>query len=247
MQEIVLEAQSRNPGKKGDVKGMRLKGRVPGVAYGDGDPVALSVDERALMGILKSERGRNALISLQLSGTMHPVLVKEIQRHPITRAVRHVDFHRISLKKKIEAAVPVHVKGEAPGVKLSGGILEHVVRDVRVRCLPTDIPASLDVDVSALQIGQAIKGRDLVMPQGVELLLEAEIVIVNIVAPTELEEVAPAAGVAGVAGAATTEPEVIKKGKPEEGVEGAAATGDKKTPAGGDKKAAAPAKPEAKK
>src|SRR6185437_16107496 len=112
----------REVSTRGAVNGIRKQGRVPGVAYGDGAPTALSVDERKLMAILKSERGRNALINLKLDGGSHPVLLKEIQRDPITRIVRHVDFHRISLKDKIETAVPVHVKGEAPGVKLGGGI-----------------------------------------------------------------------------------------------------------------------------
>jgi len=239
MDEIVLQAEKRTKTTKGAVNQIRQAGRVPGVAYGDNEaPVALSIDERALQSVLKSERGRNALITLQIDGTSHPVLLKELQRDPISRTPRHVDFHRVSLKKKIEAAVPVHVKGDAPGVKLSGGILEHVVRDVRVRCLPTDIPAAIDVDVSQLQINQAIKTTDLVIPQGVELLAEPDLVIVHVVAPTAIEEPTPAA--AGAAPTAAAEPEVIKKGKVEEGAEGAAATGDKKA-------AAAPAKPEAKK
>jgi large subunit ribosomal protein L25 len=241
MEQIELQAEKREATTKGVVNGLRRNGRVPGVTYGDGAPMALSVDARMLMGILKSERGRNALINLKIEGSSHPVLLKEIQRHPITRALWHVDFHRVSLKKKIEAAVPVHVKGEAPGVKLGGGILEHVVRDVRVHCLPTDIPASLDVDVSNLQIGQAIKVKDLPVPNGVEWGTDLESVVVHVVAPTKLEEPEPAAaGIAGTAVAAG-EPEVIKKGKIEEGAEGAVA------PAGDKKAAAAPAKAEPKK
>lgn len=239
MTDIVLEAQKREIGTKGAINQMRLGGRVPGVAYGDKEsPVNLSVDTKALQAALHSERGRNALINLKIDGHSHAVLVKEIQRHAISRAIEHVDFYRVSLKKKIEAEVPVHVKGEAPGVKLGGGVLEHVVRAVKVKCLPTEIPAALDVDVSALQVGQSIKGKDIAVPQGVELLLDLEIVIVNIVAPTILEE--PTTAAAGAAAPTSAEPEVIKKGKTEEGEEGAAAAGDKKA-------AAAPAKPEAKK
>src|SRR5205085_11943782 len=142
----------------------------------------LSIDEKNLQAAIHSELGRNALITLKIDGTSHPVLVKEIQRHPISRAIWHIDFYRVSLQKKIETAVPVHVKGEAPGVKLGGGVLEHLVREVRVRCLPTEIPAALDADVAALQIGQAIKAKDLKVPAGVELLLDAEAMIINIVA-----------------------------------------------------------------
>ena len=165
MNEIVLEAEQRPLSSKGSIKTMRTKGRIPGVAYGDKEsPVTLSIDEKSLQTILHSQGGRNALISLKLAGATHPVLIKESQRHPITRALWHVDFHRISLKKKIEAAVPLHVKGEAPGVKLGGGILEHVLRDILVRCLPTDIPASFDADISNLQINQGIKAKDLHLP-----------------------------------------------------------------------------------
>jgi large subunit ribosomal protein L25 len=179
------------------------------------------LDAKSLQTALRSERGRNALITLKIGGTSHAVLVKDIQRHPITRDIRHVDLHRVSLEKKIEASVPVHVKGEAPGVKLGGGILEHVVREIRVRCLPTEIPAAFDADVSALQINQGIKAKDLVVPQGVEILIDKESIVINVVAPTILEETTPAAA-AAVPGAAGAEPEVIKKGKTEEGAEGAA-------------------------
>ncbi len=242
MKEIVLEAQARELSTKGAINIMRQSGRVPGVAYGDKDkPLALSVDAKSVQAILKSEGGRNALINLKIGTSSHAVLIKEIQRHPLTRAVQHLDFHRISLKDKIETKVPLHSKGEAPGVKVGGGVLEFVSRDVRIRCLPTEIPASLDVDISSLQIGQAIRAKDLVLPKGVELLIDAESVIIHVVT-VKVEEVAatPEAGAA----AATAEPEVIKKGKVEEGAEGAA-------PAAGDKKAgtaaAAPAKAEAKK
>jgi large subunit ribosomal protein L25 len=248
MKDLVLTAEKREPSTKGTVKAMRRQGRVPGIVYGDKEaPVSLSVDEKSLQQAIHSERGRNALITLQLEQTSHPVLVKEIQRHAITRAILHVDFHRVSLKQKIEASVPVRVVGEAPGVKLGGGVLEHLVREVRVRCLPTDIPPSLDADVSTLQIGQAMHAKDLKLPAGVDLLLEPESLIINIVSPTILEEpVTPGT----VTETATSEPEVIKKGKLEEGEEGAAApaAGDKKAPAAAPgAKPAEAKKPEAKK
>ncbi len=247
MKELVLEAEKREKSTKGTIRALRRGGRVPGIVYGEKEaPVALTINEKALQQVIHSERGRNALITLQIAKTSHPVLVKEIQRHAITRAILHIDFHRVSLKQKVEASVPIHVKGEAPGVKLGGGVLEHLVREVRVRCLPTEIPAALDLDVSALQIGQAVKAKDLKVPAGVELLLDAEAMIINIVAPTILEEPT----VAAATEATSTEPEVIKKGKVEEGEEGAAPAAGAKPAAGAAKApAAAPgAKPaEAKK
>jgi len=246
MSEIVLEAEKRELSTKGFVSQLRRDGKVPAVAYGDNEPsITLTVNEKSLQSAIHSERGRNALITLKIGTSSHAVLVKALDRHPITRAIRHVDLQRVSLKKKFEAMVPIHVKGEAPGVKLGGGILEHVLREIRVRCLPTDIPAEFIADVSALQINTGLKAKDLAVPSGVELVIDPEAIVVNIVAPTILEET-PAAGATA---ATTAEPEVIKKGKVEEGAEAVAAPGDKKaaTPAG-DKKAAAPAaKPDAKK
>lgn len=250
MKDILLQAEKRERTTKGAIKTMRRQGRVPGIAYGDKEaPWSLSIQEKSLQSAIHSERGRNALITLQLGDLSHPVLVKEIQRHPITRAILHVDFYRVSLKKKIETSVPVHVKGEAPGVKLSGGVLEHIVREARVRCFPTEIPAALDVDVSSLQIGEAVKAKDLKIPTGVELLLDPESMVINVVSPTILEEPA-AAAVAETAAAA--EPEVIKKGKVEVGEEGQPAAKAGAAPAAGTEKKAAPAvpgaaKPEAKK
>jgi large subunit ribosomal protein L25 len=250
-QKIILEAEKREVGTDKTLKLLRQKGRIPAIVYGGSDPaVAVSIDEKSLQSAIHSERGRNALITLKVADGSQAVLVKEMQRNPITRAIVHVDFQRVSLKEKIETSVPVHIKGEAPGVKLGGGVLEYVVREAKVRCYPAEIPASIDADVSNLQINASIKAKDLPVPQGVELLLDPESIIVTIVAPTILEE-APAPGAAeAAAGAAAAEPEVIKKGKVEEGEEGAAApAAGAKAPAGGEKKpAAAPAaKPETKK
>jgi len=251
MNEIVLDAEPRALTTKGAVKAFRQKGRIPGVAYGDKEsPIMLTVDEKAILSILHAKGGRNALINLKVGGGSHPVLIKEIQRHPITRSLWHVDFHRISLKKKIETRVPVQVKGEAPGVKVGGGVLEHLVREIRVRCLPTEIPAFVEADISNLQLNQGIRAKELQLPEGVEVLIDAESVIVHVLTIKVVEET-PAAE-AAVGAAASTEPEVIKKGKVEEGEEGAApATAGAKPAAAGDKKAAAApgagAKPEAKK
>src|SRR4051812_12471821 len=112
MNELILEAKKREHATKGEVKEMRRQGRVPGIVYGEKEaPVSLTVDEKTLQKIIRSERGRNALITLQVEQSAHPVLVKELQRHAISRAILHVDFHRVSLKEKIEVSVPVHVKG----------------------------------------------------------------------------------------------------------------------------------------
>ena len=236
MQTIELSAKKRDMGSKGTLRLLRQSGQIPAIIYGgEKEPFSLSVEAKPFFQLLKAH-GVNILLKLKVDSSADTVLVKEVQRDPISRQLIHVDFQRISLTEKIEVSVPLHIQGEAPGVKLSGGILEHILREVRARCLPTDIPAALSVDVSQLEINQGLRIKDIVLPQGVEVLTDPEQLVVNIVAPSILEE--PAAGPA--AGPASTEPEVIAKGKkPEEGAEAGAA------PAGKDAKAA-PAK-EAKK
>lgn len=159
------------------------------------------------------------IMNLQVAGAGETVLLKDLQRDFLTHNIVHVDFQRVSMTEKLEVNVPLHIVGEAPGVKLSGGILAAYLRELRVRCLPADIPDGINIDVSALQINQGVKVKDLALPKGVESLIDGGSLVVNIVAPAEEEVATPA-----TAAPTGTEPEVIAKGKkPEEGEEGAAA------------------------
>lgn len=245
MQNVELATKKRDISTKGKLGDLRRAGDVPAIIYGSGKPASPAVlNGKELLQVLKTH-GLNVILSLVVDGKKDTVLVKEIQRDILTHAITHVDFQRISLTEKILVNVPLHVKGEAPGVKLSSGILEHILREFRVRCLPTAIPASIDVDVSALQINQGLKAKDIQLPEGVELLTDPEHIVVNVVAPMVFEETPAPGAAAAVPGAA--EPEVIAKGKkPEEGAEGAAPAAAGKegakgaAPAGG-KAAAAPA------
>ncbi len=237
MQMVELNGKKRDIKTKGALRVLRGEGEVPAVVYGGKkSPVPLSVAGKELLQVIKAH-GANVILSLKVGSDTETVLVKEVQRDPISHKPIHVDFQRISLTDKIEVNVPLHVRGEAPGVKLSGGILEHILREVRVKALATAVPSALEVDVSGLQINQGLKVKDIAAPAGVEILASPDQIVVNVVAPmTFEEEKAPAAA----AGAGPAEPEVIAKGKkPEEG-EAAAA------PAAG-AKPAAPAAKEAKK
>lgn len=224
MQKVELEVLPRDLGQK-DVKRnlsqLREEGFVPGVLYGHGDSVPIAIDSRVFAKALHTKAGANTLFTVKLGDKSSLSIVKEIQRHVLTHNVIHVDFQRINLKEKLEISVPVHVIGEAPGVKNSGGILEHIQREIRVRCLPDDIPASLDIDVSKLEIGHGVKLKDIAPPAGVEFLTAAEQILVNVVAPKVEAVAAPTPAEGAVAAGA--EPEVIAKGKKEE--EGAAAPG----------------------
>ena len=232
MNEVLLEAQVREVGTKHKIAEIRNQGGIPGVVYGVGEKnIVITINAKSFDKLLHSGAGKNTIINLKIGSISKTAIVKEIQRDMLTQMPIHVDFHAISLQKKIEVSVPVHVIGIATGVKLSGGVMEHVLREIKVSCLPTEIPKSINVDVSALEIGQSITVKDLPEMKGVDLLEDASGILVNIVAPTILEE-KPVEGAAGV-----PEPEVIAKGKKDETVEGATAADDK-----GKKPAETPAK-----
>lgn len=232
MQRVELEVQPRDLGGKSqatNLNQLREEGYLPGTLYGNGQPASFAVDMRVFSKALHNKAGANALFNVKFGGQTSLAVIKEIQRHILKHTPIHVDFQRIDTTKKLEISVPTHTIGDAPGVKNSGGILEHITREVRVRCLPDDIPASIDIDVTKLELGHGIKVKDLPALKGVEYLTLADTIVVNIVAPKVEEVAAPAAGAAGAT------PEVIAKGKEKEGE--AAAAGAK--PAAG---AAAPAK-----
>ncbi|MBN1824513.1 MAG: 50S ribosomal protein L25 [Endomicrobiales bacterium] len=229
MKEVQLEVNLRNSATKHGLKNLRSSGAIPAIFYGHGErPTALSVNAKKFGEIIHAS-GANVLLSLRFGKEAKTAIVKEVQRDVITQKPIHIDFQAISLKEKVEVLVPVHIAGTAPGVKVSGGIMEHIVRELKVSCLPTDIPDFFEVDVSGLEINHSITVKDLPKREGIEVLTSKDSIIVNIVSPTVLEE-APAPGTeeeaAAIAAAAgPAEPEVISKGKKdkEEGEAGAAA------------------------
>lgn len=243
MERVNLEVKERAE----KVNKTRNQGFIPGVVYGHGKPVSVAVSAKEFSKAIHTKAGLNALFNIKMGKENTLAIIKDIQRNIFTQAPIHVDILRINVKEKIEVSVPVHTTGVANGVKNFGGILEHVLREIRVRCLPDDIPAKLDVDVTNLNIGHAIKLSDLPQPKGVEYITTADHILVTCVAPKVEEEVKPA-GEAAAAGAA--EPEVIAKGKKEEeaaSAPGGATAAKGAAPAAGAKPAAAPAAKEEKK
>lgn len=236
MQRVELELKPRDLGQKEktNLNGLRSNGWIPAVVYGHGDPVKVAVESKAFRKATQTKAGTNALFTLKLGNETSLGVIKEIQRHLLKHFPIHVDFQRINVKEKLEISVPTHTVGEAPGVKNHGGILEHITREIRIRCLPDDIPASIDIDVSHLEVGHGIKVKDIPPLKGVEILTLQDTIVVNVVMP-KVEEEKPVAAAEGAV-AAAAEPEVIAKGKkPEEGAEGAA-------PAAGGAAPAAPVK-----
>jgi large subunit ribosomal protein L25 len=214
---VPLVGRVRPKRGKGPARQARRDGLIPAVMYGAGEePVAVTIPLSDFEIAVKNREG-NIIFALKLDGAEgQTAILREIQRDPVSHDILHLDFHHISLTEKVTVEVTIHLTGIADGVKNGGGILETITRSIEVECLPTDIPPSIDVDVSALGVGDSIHVRDLSVP-GIEILTDPDITITTVVPPTKAEE-APAA-VEGTLGAPTTEPELISKGKAEEGAE----------------------------
>ena len=227
-----VEARPRQSGGKNDARRLRKTGFIPAVVYGAGqDSQAIAVDPKQIGRVLHSEKGHNSIFDLSLDGRAAKVMIVDWQYEPIKGALLHVDLKRIAMDKLLTVSVPVVLKGEAPGVKVQGGILEQVLREVEVECLPADIPSHIETDVSQLMFGQVIRVSDLVAAATgtVKFLTDEGQSVAHVVAVKEVVEAAPAE--AGAEAAATAaEPEVIKKGKQEAEGEAAEAGGKAEKP-----------------
>ena len=224
MERFQLQSETREGVGKGVARQLRMKGRLPAVLYGRRDePVALSVNEVEMKGILR-KHSESAIVDLSIAGgTVSNAVVRDVQRHPASGKLVHIDLQRIRLDEKLRVEVPVHVTGTPVGVKEQGGILEHGTRTVNVMCLPTNIPNAIEVEVSGLKIHDSIKVKDIAATYpDVEFLDDEETMLAG-VSPPNVE----VAATPGVPGAEPTvgEPELIRTPGGEEGDE---ATGDKK-------------------
>ncbi len=214
MPEIVVSAEKRTETGKNVNRRLRVAGRIPGVVYGGkGEPMAVAVSPKEIGAVLRSASGENTLFDLDLGGSRRKVILKEYQVEPIKGRLLHADFYEVALDKLLEVKVHVEITGTPVGVKVQGGILDFVTRELEIECLPTDIPEKIALDVSELELGKHIRVSDLKLSDKVTILTDPEVVIVHVVAP-RAEEAAPVAEGAEAA-AAGTEPEVIKKGKTE--------------------------------
>ena len=187
MDRLELEVNLREGRGKGAARKLRAAGAVPAIVYGARkEPISLSVDARALSAVLR--RGTNQIIDLRpgegFEGSL--VLLKDTQRDPVTRRLLHCDFYAVDTEQTIDVAVPVHVEGRPTGVEL-GGILDVILREVEVKCLPLQIPDSLTID-SELMIGDALHVSDLTLPQGLELMTDPTQTLVHVAAPRVEEE-----------------------------------------------------------
>lgn len=231
MKSVAMNAQPRTAVKHSAVKKLRSTGVIPAVIYGRlAPPQNLELNTREFGDAIAHHASENILVDLAVKGDQRPqrlALVQEIQHHPLSGHILHVDFHEVAPTELVTINVPVESVGEATGVKTGGGVLEHVLFRLKVRALPKDLPEVISVDVSSLEIGKAIHIGDIQAPAGCEILGSKELTVLAVAAPvTEAQETAAVAA----AGETAAQPEMIKE-KKEEGKEGAAAPakeGDKK-------------------
>ena len=226
MERMQLKTQIREDTGKKPTKLLRKEGLVPAVVYREGrETVHVRVDQSDLIHVLHTKAGANVLINLKVeSGSKSKekdrvVIIKDIQHHPIKEQILHVDFQEISLTEKLQVDVPIQAKGEAEGVVKDEGVMEHVLWEVKVECLPTDIPEKIEVAVTNMKIGDSVLLKDLQAPAGVKILGDPEQTVISVVPPHE--EVP-----AEEPGEEMAEPELIREKKeeeevPEEGAEGA--------------------------
>jgi len=248
MKSVALNAFPRTLGRRAGAKKLREAGRIPAVVYGrQSKPQSLEVSSRELNDLIHAAHSENILVDLTVDQSKRLALVQEIQHHPLSRKVLHVDLHEVSETEFVTVNVPVETTGEPVGVKTGGGVLEHIVFKLKVRALPKNLPEQILIDVTSLEVGKSIHIGEIKAPEGVEILGRKNAPVVAVAMPkTEVEEVA-AEGATPAAG----DVEMTKE-KKEDGTEGAAPAkagdkaapakaGDKAAPAKGDAKAAAPA------
>ncbi len=212
MAQLTVQAEERQETGKGANRRLRTQGKIPAVVYGQGlETLSVSVNAQDVDLILHSEAGHNTIFQLQVSGTFTDVLIKDYQLDPVKGSLLHADFQAVALDQKMTFAVPVQVVGTAQGV-IAGGVLDQVLREIEVECLPTEVPDHIPLDVTELEIGDSLRVEVLQLDSTkISLLSDPALVILSIVPPHVEEEVEEI-----VEEEELEEPELIKKGKAEE-------------------------------
>ncbi|MCI4445018.1 MAG: 50S ribosomal protein L25/general stress protein Ctc [Candidatus Aminicenantes bacterium] len=213
---LVIQAEKRTELGKNAAGRLRRQGLIPAILYGERtESVPLTLKKKDLIGILKSETGENTIFRVAFDSEERNVMIKEIQINPISDELVHVDLIQISMDKPVRVSVPVELIGEPVGVKAEGGLVDFLVRELEVECLPRDIPEAIKVDISNLHLHQSFKVQNLEIPAGVKILNDPNTAIVVI--SSIAEEAAPAASSEEVVETAEVkEPEVIKKERKKE-------------------------------
>lgn len=218
-EQVKLSATSRREKGKGVAKKMRREGRLPAIVYGHKTtPIDLTIDTKQLLNFIAEGKGEHRLFVLSIEGNGKPaektVMIKELQIDPVKRTFLHVDFFEVSMDEEITLSIPIRLVGESPGVKM-GGVLQQVRREIEIKCLPSRIPDSLEIDVAALNIGDSVHLSDVPLPAGIKVLEDADVTIATVLAPTVEKEAAPEKAEGEVAEEAAASAEKAETKKPE--------------------------------
>lgn len=212
MSELTIEVQKRDKTGKGPNRRARSGGLIPAVVYGGGkESVSIQIDRKSMLDLMKKTGSEHPVFLLKLGDNQRHAMIREVQTHPITRQVVHIDFQRVMMDQKLRVQVPVELVGTPYGVKNQGAVLDFVTREIEVECLPGDIPKHVELDVTELHANQHAEARDVKLPEGVVLADSPDKVIASV---THARTEDMGAGAEG--GPEREEPEVIKKGKTDE-------------------------------
>ena len=210
MASASLSAETRTDKGKGVARKLRAAGRVPAVVYGHArEAQSLSLVTRDLEKLLSQISTGSTVVELSLGGTVTKTLIREVQRHPFKKQILHVDFQELVAGEKVIVDIPLVYVGVPEGVRLSGALLEQIQHSIEVRVDPSNIPNHIDVDVTHLAMGHSLHVRDIVLPEGLEVLSDEDATICAVIAPRAVVEAVPE-------GEAVAEPELIRKTKEEE-------------------------------
>ena len=219
-EQIKLSATSRTEKGKGVAKRLRSEGKLPAVVYGHKtDPIALTIDSKQLLKLIVEGKSEHKLFGLSIEGNGKPiekiVMIKELQIHPLKRNFLHVDFFEVAMDEEITLSLVIKLVGEAPGVEM-GGMLQQVRREIEIKCLPSQIPDTVEIDVSALNIGDSVHLNDIQLPEGIKVLDDADLTIATVLAPVVEKEVAPEEVEGELAEEAAADEAGAEEKKPEE-------------------------------
>ncbi|MDH5202130.1 MAG: 50S ribosomal protein L25 [Nitrospirota bacterium] len=214
MERITINAEKREEFGKGAARSLRRKAMIPAVLYRGGEALPIKLSKKELTQFINTTAGEQVMVSLQFADSSNRLaIMKEYQLDPAIGELLHADFFEVLLTEEVKVIVHVTPVGESIGVKRDGGILQHLLREIEVECLPDKIPGHIKIDISGLEIGQSFHVKDLKLGEGIKVLNDPQEVIVNVIAPVVEEVAAPAEAVVTPE---VTEPELIKKGKKEE-------------------------------
>lgn len=222
MERATLNVEKRDKTGKGIARSLRRQDMIPAVVYRGGNSLPIIISRKGMTEFIKATSGEHTVVNLKFSdGENKLAILKECQRDPVKGDIIHTDFFEVSLKEKLVVNVRVITTGEPIGVKRDGGILQHVMREIEIECLPDNIPGHFEVDITNLEIGQSLHVKDIAVSKDIKVLTDPVEVIATVITPVvEQEVVAAPAAEGAVPVSETAEPEVIKKGKKEEKEEG---------------------------